>query len=80
MLGPNITGTWTADFGFINSVYAGAYYKNTAAKGLNHGGANADNTATCKTPNFEAKRSNAIYGGSTTVQPNSTTALILIKF
>ena len=57
---PNITGT----FGTRSSSPTGAFYQDSVRSDLASG--NYRDTVTC---HFDASRSNAIYGNSTTVQP-----------
>lgn len=67
---PNITGSFTAsDYGFS---YSGAFYK------IGDGSGEPDRTGCGATVGFKASRSNAIYGNSDTVQPQSVNALLYI--
>ena len=77
---PNITGSTSAGrFGYVddnNEVGEGALYR---TKGT--GDAASWNTSSRGiTIYLDASRSNSIYGGSSTVQPNSLTARYYIKF
>ena len=81
MLGPNIIGELgiTKDIGFLHvstGLHTGAFYKG-AAKTQGVQAVPGWNAATI---GFNAHNSNAVFSNSATVQTNSTTALILIKF
>ena len=65
---PNITGEFGA---FYNNYQSGAFY--VVASGVNgHGNANTQNVRV----GFDASRSSAIYGNSSTVQPPSSLKLL----
>ena len=69
---PNITGTVPINLHFATS---GAFYRGSMAYiGSPSSMANAE------IPTFDASRSSAIYGNSNTVQPNSQTVHICIKY
>lgn len=73
MFGPNITGTFKGTGS--STSFSGAFSNDT---GGNYaiGGFNGSSTIGY---DFEAKRSNAVFGKATTVQPASMRALVLIK-
>lgn len=71
---PNITGR-VFSIGSIPS-NSGAFYYD----GKNERGGAYDSASSQGIAEFDASRSNAIYGNSNTVQPNTLTARIYIKF
>ena len=80
MLGPNIIGD-LANCGhstvFVdNGTFTGPFAKKTSKTKSSYQEAGASQLDLT----FNARNANALYGASTTVQPNATTALILIKF
>lgn len=72
---PNIMGQGTAYFTFV--LPSGAVYTDGRYVG-SHGESNTDYVV--GSWSFDASRSNAIYGASTTVQPPSVTTLYCIKY
>ena len=76
---PNITGTGIWGVNWIPSLFSGALYtgrqgdRGTGYQPMAQGVANLDST------NFDASRSNSIYGNSSTVQPPSITSIPCIK-
>ena len=69
---PNITGTWGVDSN-ASGGYSGAVYQYGSLKGAS-GGSNNNHKA-----RFDASRSSAVYGKSTTVQPASYLVRYYIK-
>ena len=72
---PNITGRTQSNYNPEYRDFTGAFYQGSSEKGLNYYG-----SSTRATVSFDASRSNAIYGNSTTVQPNSITARYYVKY
>ncbi len=74
---PNIMGKWYTGWnqpvrGFHNLTATGAFYRDTDTTKpgrVTAEDANANNSATCGYPSFDASGSNPIYGNSETVQP-----------
>lgn len=72
---PNITGTWTSTWdvpsrGFYNLSTTGAFYSvSDASRKGRIKGENSGDQINMGYPCFDASKSNAIYGKSTTVQP-----------
>ena len=70
---PNITGSYTCDNEQgLNTT--GAFYSSSAS------GPGCKNDNACVKMNFDASRSNSIYGKSSTVQPPALTTMIIIKY
>lgn len=81
---PNITGSFTANRLSIyednSAVLSGAFNNGIGQNtGSGQSGADFDNTRHPIIFNFNASKSNTIYGGSTTVQPNSYKVMYIIK-
>ena len=74
---PNITGSWRPTYGWLKgATYAGAFTAYAADTGSGSGSTANVNYGI----NFNASRSSAIYGNSTTVQPPALTLLPIIKY
>lgn len=74
---PNITGTANPQYTWVGSnSHTGAF---VSARGNTASGTPAG-TSNAAFFNFDASKSNAIYGGSTTVQPKSLTVRAIIKY
>ena len=72
---PNITGEFGANE--ASGDYAsGAFYISNTNNRLGSGDSDSDNDTVV----FNASRSSKIYGASTTVQPNSTRVLFIVKY
>lgn len=81
---PNITGSFTANRLSIyednSAVLSGAFNNGIGQNtGSGQSGADFDSTRHPIIFNFNASKSNTIYGGSTTVQPNSYKVMYIIK-
>ena len=75
---PNIIGkVYSTDFGVMGIKASGAFKPQYGLN--NHGYRNSDNRNTTGLFDFDASRSNAIYGKSNTVQPASVTVRRFIK-
>ena len=70
---PNITGSYLGDNEQgLNTT--GAFYSSSAS------GSGCKNDNACVKMNFDASRSNSIYGKSSTVQPPALTTMVIIKY
>ena len=80
MLGPNILGSFSVapNHGPVSQVYNGAT-SGAFGKGATRANGPQGNTAQSYDLNFNASSSNSTFGASSTVQPASLSALILIK-
>ena len=76
MLGPNITGDHGLSNGDLNQPATGCFTYTTP----NVGGENSSAVHHSGKVTLNAKKSSSLFGASSTVQPASMTALILIKF
>lgn len=73
---PNITGnfgSWTRNYAPVEGAFYNAYTTGSGVGGAGSGGSNMYYQ-------FSANCSNSIYGASSTVQPNSQTVHICIKY
>jgi microcystin-dependent protein len=74
---PNIIGSFVLRYGCNNGEFAGANY---TTPGVNLTTASYGGSQPSTYMNFDASRSNSIYGSSTTVQPAALTCRVLIKY